>query len=466
MPDLPINSNDAQPVNIIDGVSNTTYAKVTANNELQALTPNVVTTGTIIANGGTVTTTFTGRSALGIVITGVWSATLQFEGSVDGVNFTSIIVFPSVGGVGITNTIANGTWFASTSGLTSFRVRASAFTSGTVTISFVNSTGDVTVFTPGSALTGSVKLQDGVGNNITSTAVNGKQALDVSDIGGTIAESTAAWTSATALNTAVTMTVTGYTSVFVTLNQGTTITGGVVTFEVSDTVAFTNAYPVNASMINDPDFGSTYTLVASTNQGFYINVRGAAAFRIRLSTVITGTGTINVGVQANSLPGDPVISGVVNAELYDSAGTGVTLGQKTKANSIPVTMASDQTAGTTVVTVGSTLVTTTTTANQVVATYTVTVGKTLYLTLTAMSGYLTVLPGNANPVLLGAMSVETPAGTKIITADRSHPPENMDGIYNYNQAITVPSGTVIRIVVTPAAVTSTTWRGSILGYEQ
>jgi hypothetical protein len=143
-------------------------------------------------------------------------------------------------------------------------------------------------------------------------------------IGGNIAESTAAWTSATAINTAVTMTVTGYTSVLVTLNQTTTITGGVVTFEVSDTTAFTNAYSVDAVQINSPStISATYTLVASTNQAFYVNVRGAAAFRVRLSTVITGTGTVNVGVAANTMPGDPVV-GVTGTVAISPSGTAST----------------------------------------------------------------------------------------------------------------------------------------------
>lgn len=156
-----------------------------------------------------------------------------------------------------------------------------------------------------------------------SLKVDGSAVIQPID-GGTIAESTAAWTSATALNAAVTIIVTGYTSVFVTLNQTSTITGGIVTFEVSDTTGFTNAYPVTAAFTNDPDFGTTYVLVASTNQAFYVNVRGAAAFRVRLSTTISGTGTVNVGIQANSLPGDPIVSGEVNAELYDAAGNAIT----------------------------------------------------------------------------------------------------------------------------------------------
>jgi hypothetical protein len=172
-------------------------------------------------------------------------------------------------------------------------------------------------------------------------------------VGDTLPEVTAAWTSATAVNTALTVTtVGGYTGLLVTLNQGTTLTGGVVTFEVSDTTAFTNAYTVNAVQINGVStVGTTYTLAASTNQAFYVNVRGAVAFRVRLSTVITGTGTVNVGIAANGLTGDPVIGGTVTANagtgtfaenLTQVGGTSVTLGQKVSASSIPVVLASDQ----------------------------------------------------------------------------------------------------------------------------
>jgi hypothetical protein len=115
------------------------------------------------------------------------------------------------------------------------------------------------------------------------------------------AESTAAWTSATTNNTALALTVTGYGTVTVTLNQGTTITGGAVTFEGSDTVAGTNWYPV--SMVSTAGATvptSTYTLVASTNIAFQTNVSGFIQFRVRLSPAISGTGTVNVGIAANA----------------------------------------------------------------------------------------------------------------------------------------------------------------------
>lgn len=115
------------------------------------------------------------------------------------------------------------------------------------------------------------------------------------------AESTAAWTSATANNTALALTVTGYGTVTVTLNQGTTITGGAVTFEASDTVAGTNWYPVSMMQTSSATVpASTYTLVANTNIAFQTNVAGFIQFRVRLSPAITGTGTVNVGIAANA----------------------------------------------------------------------------------------------------------------------------------------------------------------------
>lgn len=127
-------------------------------------------------------------------------------------------------------------------------------------------------------------------------------------IGGNIAESTAAWTSATALNTTLRMTVTGYNSVIVTLNQGTTITGGVVTFEASDTTGFTNAYPITAVQTNGFTASSTYTLQANVNQAFEIDVGGFAAFQVRLSTQISGTATVNVGIAAQAMAADPAVT--------------------------------------------------------------------------------------------------------------------------------------------------------------
>jgi hypothetical protein len=114
------------------------------------------------------------------------------------------------------------------------------------------------------------------------------------------AETTAAWTSATAVNTTLALTVTNYASVVVTINQGSTITGGAVTFEVSDTVAGTNWYPVSTVTSFSALPSAAYVFVASTNVAFQLNVSGLIQFRARLSTAITGTATINIGIAASA----------------------------------------------------------------------------------------------------------------------------------------------------------------------
>lgn len=123
------------------------------------------------------------------------------------------------------------------------------------------------------------------------------------------AESTVAWTSATALNTALAVNLitgtSGLSSVVVTLNQGSTITAGAVNFEVSDTTAFTNAYNASCWQATTGNVISSYTLVASTNQAFVCNVVSYAAFRVRLNPAITGTGTVNVGEQPSAGPTQP-----------------------------------------------------------------------------------------------------------------------------------------------------------------
>lgn len=145
-------------------------------------------------------------------------------------------------------------------------------------------------------------------------------------IAGGLAESTAAWTNGTTVNTALQVNVGGYSTVVVTLNQGTTLTGGVVTFEVSDTTAFTNAYSITAQPQISTAAGiaaSKYNLAASTNISFAVNVSGYAAFRVRLSTVISGTATVNVGITPSSATG--LVYAIVQSSVSNTPAGGVFL---------------------------------------------------------------------------------------------------------------------------------------------
>jgi hypothetical protein len=123
------------------------------------------------------------------------------------------------------------------------------------------------------------------------------------------------------------------------------------------------------------------------------------------------------------------------------------------------------TAGKTNVFKDGTLVTTAVTADQVVLTYTVTTGKTLYLQYVVIAGYLTAQPGNSNPVDLGEMDLQSPAGTDIISFEQMHPKQS-DVALSFGEPIPIASATVIRVVVTPVTATSVTWIANFGGYER
>jgi len=71
--------------------------------------------------------------AVALTITGTFSATLQFEGSIDQVVWSSIQGTALTSGTA-TSATSTGAWQFSVAGLRGFRVRCSAFTSGTATI--------------------------------------------------------------------------------------------------------------------------------------------------------------------------------------------------------------------------------------------------------------------------------------------------------------------------------------------
>jgi len=141
------------------------------------------------------------------------------------------------------------------------------------------------------------------------------------------AEATAAWSSATSLNSVVAQTITGLGSTIVTLNQGSTITGGAVSFEASDTLAGTNWYAIQAVQTNGFVTGISYTLAQSTNQAWDVDVAGWVQVRVRLSTAITGTGTVNVGIATNaSASVSDLSAAVTNTVATQPSGFGTLIG--------------------------------------------------------------------------------------------------------------------------------------------
>jgi hypothetical protein len=112
------------------------------------------------------------------------------------------------------------------------------------------------------------------------------------------------------------------------------------------------------------------------------------------------------------------------------------------------------------------LVSTAVTADQVVLTHTVTASKLLMLSYVTIEARLTVVSATAS--ILGDCSLELPSGTKVITHTFTNPTTSrVDRVpYTFPDPVPLAAGSVVRIVCTPAATTSMTWKASFGGYER
>jgi len=81
----------------------------------------------------------TGAGVVAVQLAGSFSATVQFEGSVDGANYTSVPAAPIAGGTAVTSATSAGIWQVGAGGLRSVRARVSSYTSGTVTATLTRS---------------------------------------------------------------------------------------------------------------------------------------------------------------------------------------------------------------------------------------------------------------------------------------------------------------------------------------
>ena len=76
-------------------------------------------------------------ASLTFQVSGTFSATLQFEGTADGTNWVAVMAVNLADGSSATSTAAAGQFSLNNSGLTAVRVRASAYASGTATVTAV-----------------------------------------------------------------------------------------------------------------------------------------------------------------------------------------------------------------------------------------------------------------------------------------------------------------------------------------
>lgn len=139
--------------------------------------------GTITALNGAVTFQVQGTESVVFSITGTWVATLLFQGQTGDGNWTNIIGCVQGNGNAVAAITANAVIGFSTGGLQQVRVTASLFTSGTVSVSYTESSGNncLQVFNlvPSS-------LQAAVTGNVASGATDSGNGVKVSTIANTI----------------------------------------------------------------------------------------------------------------------------------------------------------------------------------------------------------------------------------------------------------------------------------------
>lgn len=138
----------------------------------------------------------------------------------------------------------------------------------------------------------------------TATLVSATSGLPIQ--GSQTAVSTTNWTSATSGNTANSISTVGMNTITVAMNNTSTMTGGVLTFEVSPDSG-TTWFSVAMARIDSYTVETSYTLATVQSRAWSTSVDGFTNFRVRLSTVITGTGTATVFITAQAMAIEPIV---------------------------------------------------------------------------------------------------------------------------------------------------------------
>jgi hypothetical protein len=101
------------------------------------------TNGTIAANGASVTLDYRQffNGGVGVQVTGTFSGTLQFEVTIDSTNYVAALTTNVTTGAQSVTTTATGIFFFNVVGAIQVRVRSTAWSSGTATITLVGLAG-------------------------------------------------------------------------------------------------------------------------------------------------------------------------------------------------------------------------------------------------------------------------------------------------------------------------------------
>ena len=180
-----ISAADYQFFKLVDGTAASTN-KLIINSAGAASVSNsdIIASGSLTAlNAAATTATLQGVDTAGIQITGTWVGTVTFEGTIDGTNWFAIngTTFASTGAL-VSTATANGQWQVDIGGVQLFRVRMSAFTSGTAVVTVRASYGTSAIALDAPIPAGT-NIMGKVG--IDQTTIGTTNAVSIAQIGAT-----------------------------------------------------------------------------------------------------------------------------------------------------------------------------------------------------------------------------------------------------------------------------------------
>ncbi|CAK9249684.1 unnamed protein product [Sphagnum jensenii] len=193
-----ISSGNSSPLQLDNAANLLTNVKVIATDSDKNVT------GTITALNGTVVIAANGTSSVNASVSGTWVGTLVMEGqSGDGIWYALAVGNPN-GGLNISSFTANNLYTVGSGGFTQVRVRASAYTSGTVNVTMDASSGSAQTLAVdasgnqqivGNVVSGTADSGNGVKtsavyNSTLPTFTNGQRADNQSDANGALLVST------------------------------------------------------------------------------------------------------------------------------------------------------------------------------------------------------------------------------------------------------------------------------------
>ena len=266
------------PVTITPASGDYAVPRMSKRGALWTESADNIATGNLTAAAQTVEITdLQGAGTCAISLTGFGTATMQFEGSIDGTNYFAISALPTTPGPLVTSATANGTWQLGVSGFAKVRVRCSAYTSGTI----------VATLRAGSGINALVALDSPIptGANVIG-AVTASGTFPVTDNAGSL-----------------TVDAPVGTPVFVRLSDGS---AAIATLPVSiaATVTVDTEMPAAAAM------SDTISRTLSTPQVGVLNMYDDATNYVRAKGDVTGGAWVQGPAATDAaVAGKPLLSG-------------------------------------------------------------------------------------------------------------------------------------------------------------